>query len=142
MHIYSNYSRGYTADCPRYYDDCDKKTLGELLEFCRKEANYSVEDVARFLRCKPKKVIDYEHNKKMISYKDLFLLSVVYMRSMNYFCRFFADEYLPKHLAAKALFKYSEYTDKYYNAEIYFPSEDELEAIWAVVDYATCPQRK
>jgi len=141
MYIYAGYKRGFVVKHNEYNDGCDKPTIGERLVFCREQEELSIEDVARYLRRKPEVVSAYEQNRRELTFEDLFLLALLYMRCMDFFCHPFEAEYFSKGSMARVLMKFTRYIDKFYNAPWYFPPESEHEAIVEVSDYAICPVR-
>ncbi len=120
-------------------DECYKPTVGERLKYCRERYELSVEDVAAYLRRSPQTVKAYEQNIRVIPYKDLVLLTMLYFHSMEYFCRPFLFEAMKEKTTAAMLLRYASYSERFYQANYYFPNEEEFEAIIALSGYSTCP---
>lgn len=124
-------------------EDTNISTIGMRLKNCRKEDGYTLKEVAAYLRKSPNTLYKYEHDLLNIPYKDLVLLTMLYFRSMDYFCQPFYNEYMAKiDSTAALLLKYAKYSNKFYNADIYFPPEEEQEAIVMIAGYTLFPLPK
>ncbi|MCM1323885.1 MAG: helix-turn-helix domain-containing protein [Acetobacter sp.] len=116
------------------------ETIGERLKLCREFEGFSVEDVAHYLHRSPKIVIKYENDAKDIPFKDLALLSLLYLRCMDFFCRPFYKKIIAGGGgAAPLLLKYAKYSNTFYFSDMYFPEKNEYKAIVTTLGYDLCP---
>lgn len=112
-------------------------TLGKQIKLCRKADGYSLKEVAAYLHKSPQTLYKYEHDILSIPYKDLTMLALLYLRSMEFFCLPLYNEFrAQKKSTAALLLKYTEYSNKFYHADSYFPDKSEYSAIAAIAGYA------
>ena len=137
MYTFANFNRN-----TKTYQNSPKApaTIVKRLKQCRNQDGYTIKEIAAYLRKSPSTISRYENGLLAIPYKDLVLLTLLYFYNMDYFCEPLYKEYQAQSGSAAAfLIKYARYSNKFYNAHIYFPTKSEQEAITIIAGYTLFP---